>query len=146
MRRVARSRIVVLTCAPDELNRFWLDAYAPEAIDVEAQRYPPMDRIAHALGARTTIHAVPIPLDCTDGFNEAYYGRPEQLLDPAARLACSAWSFVPPAAVERFKARLRRDLDDGIWDARYGVLRTQPFFEGSLKLVVCDRKAIQITS
>ncbi len=146
MRRVARCRIVVLTCAPDELTRFWLDAYAPEVLAVEAQRYPSMDRIAHALGPRTTIHPVPIPLDCTDGFNEAYYGRPERLLDPAARLACSAWSFVPAAAVTRFEARLRRDLDDGTWDARYGGLRTQPCFDGSLKLVVCDRADTQTTS
>jgi hypothetical protein len=35
-----------------------------------------------------------IPLNCNDGFNEAYYGRPEKLLDTRARLACSAWSLI----------------------------------------------------
>ena len=79
---------------------------------------------------------MPIPLDCTDGFNEAYFGRPERLLDPAARLACSAWSVVPPEAVARFEFRLRDDLGSGAWDARHGALRTQPAFGGSLKLVV----------
>ncbi len=77
-----------------------------------------------------------MPLDCQDGFNEAYYGRPEAFLDEAARLACSSWSLVPPATVARFEAALSRDLADGIWDARYGHLRSQPFFDGPLRLIV----------
>jgi hypothetical protein len=83
--------------------------------------------------------APPIPLDCTDGFGEAYYGRPEQLLDSAARLSCSAWSFVDPSTTARFEFALRRDLDSGAWDAKFGRLRTQPEFEGSLKLIVGRR-------
>ena len=65
---------------------------------------------------------VPVPLDYTDGFNEAYYGRPEALLDPAARRSCSAWSFVSPAVHDRFTRDLSRDLSDGTWDDRYGYL------------------------
>ena len=63
---------------------------------------------------------VPVPLDYTDGFNEAYYGRPEALLDPAARRSCSAWSFVTAAVHDRFTRDLGRDLSDGTWDDRYG--------------------------
>src|SRR4029453_9293732 len=73
------------------------------------------------VGRGTQVTTVPIPLDCTDGFNDAYYGRPEMLLDPAARLACSAWSFVEPAAVARFEASLARALAAGTWDARHGT-------------------------
>ena len=76
-----------------------------------------------------------MPLDCTDGFNEAYYGRPEALLDPAARLSCSAWSFPGPEVHDRFTRELTRDLADGRWDRRYGHLRTQPALDGSLILV-----------
>ncbi len=36
MRRVTRGSIIILSCDPDELNRFWLDDYAPEVITVEA--------------------------------------------------------------------------------------------------------------
>lgn len=99
-------------------------------------RCPPVSVLADGLGGVTTVPRVPIPLDCTDGFNDAYYGRPEILLDPAARLACSAWSFVEPAAVARFRAHLARDLADGTWDARHGHLRRQECLEGSLVLVV----------
>ena len=138
MRRVTRGPVVILTCDPGELDRFWLDLYAPEAIAVEARRYPTIERMTKVLGPRTAVSSVPIPLDCIDGFNEAYYGRPEMLLEPAARLACSAWSFVDPAAVSRFEDRLRKDLDSGAWDRRLGHLRNQPEFEGSLRLVVAQ--------
>src|SRR5258706_10306229 len=32
MRRVTRGRIVIMTCDPEELDRFWLNEYTPEVI------------------------------------------------------------------------------------------------------------------
>ena len=136
LRRVTRGPIAILTADPALLRRFWLDEYCPEVLDAEARRYPTVERLTTALGAGTTVQPVPIPLDCVDGFNEAYYGRPEALLDPGARLSCSAWSFVEPDAVARFTSTLTRDLADGTWDTSHGHLRTQPTFDGSLILVV----------
>ncbi|GAA0585456.1 class I SAM-dependent methyltransferase [Streptomyces crystallinus] len=135
MRRVARGPVVVLTCDPALVRDFWLYAYAPEVLDAEARRYPAIADIADALGGRVSVRPVPIPLECRDGFNEAYYGRPEMLLDPGARQACSAWSFVDEAVRERFARELRRDLDSGAWDARFGALRGQAAYEGSLVVV-----------
>ncbi|MFH9354962.1 class I SAM-dependent methyltransferase [Kitasatospora sp. NPDC017646] len=135
MRRVARGPAVVLTCDPDLVRGFWLYEYAPEVLDTEARRYPAIADLTEALGGHTTVTLVPIPVDCTDGFNEAYYARPEMLLDPGARQACSAWSFVDERARERFAADLRGDLDSGAWDARFGALRQQPFYEGSLVVI-----------
>jgi hypothetical protein len=128
--------VLVLTCAPDELDRFWLNAYAPEVIAVEARRYPPIEKIAAMLGGHVEVITVPIPLTCTDGFSEAYFGRPECLLDTGARLANSAWSFVDASIGPRLEAELSRDLESGAWDAKYGHLRTFRELEGSLKLVV----------
>lgn len=136
LRRVTEGPVVIMTCEPSELSRFWLDAYCPEVIAVEAGRYPPVEKIVQALGERSEILSVPIPLDCTDGFNEAYYGRPEMLLEPQARLACSAWSFVDESVVRRFERELGSNISSGRWDELYGALRAQPFFEGSLKLIV----------
>lgn len=136
MRRVTRGPVVVLTCDPARVERFWLAEYAPEVLATEARRYPPLPVLLDALGSPTRVEAVPVPLDCSDGFNEAYYGRPEALLEPAARRSCSAWSFVDAAVTERFERTLRRDLDSGAWDARWGTLRSQPALDGSLVLVV----------
>jgi hypothetical protein len=141
VRRVTRGPIVLLTCDPELLRSYWLHEYSPEAICNEASRFQPIATLIAALGGTARVTSVPVPLDCTDGFNDAYYGRPELLLDPAARLACSSWSFVEPAAVARFEAHLKRDLADGTWDARYGHLRTQPFLEGALVLVVSSGAA-----
>jgi len=73
IRRVTRGPVVVLTCDPELLDRFWLRDYAPEVIATEARRYPSLAVLASGLGGRTTRRTGPVPLDCTDGFNEAYY-------------------------------------------------------------------------
>ncbi|MBV9811514.1 MAG: class I SAM-dependent methyltransferase [Acetobacteraceae bacterium] len=136
MRRVSRGPVAILTCDPDLVTNFWLNAYAPDVLATEARRYPALGAVAAALGGRVSVVAVPIPLHCKDGFNEAYYGRPERLLNPGARSACSAWSFVSREVADGAIADLRRDLDGGVWDRSYGHLRTQPFYEGSLRLIV----------
>lgn len=138
MRRVSRGPVAVLTCDPDLVRGFWLDRYAPEVLATEARRYPSLDELADGLGGTVRTEVVPVPCSCADGFNEAYYGRPELLLDRRARQACSAWSFVGPEVEARFDAALRRDLADGTWDAAWGHLRTQATYAGSLVLVVSE--------
>ncbi|MEV0611475.1 methyltransferase domain-containing protein [Polymorphospora rubra] len=135
IRRVTRGPIVILTCDPNLLDRFWLAEYAPDVISTERRRYPAMSQLAEGLAGTVTVDPVPVPLDCTDGFNEAYYGRPEELLVAGARAACSAWSFVDPTQADEYTATLKAAIDSGDWDARYGALRQQPTFEGSLVIV-----------
>jgi hypothetical protein len=79
---------------------------------------------------------VPIPIDCVDGFSEAYYARPEQFLDPAVRRSQSAWSFVNDENQQAFVRQLEADLRSGIWDEKFGSWRHKPYFEGSLRLIV----------
>jgi len=136
MRRVTRGPIAILVSDPDLIDRFWLNDYAPEALAEERRRFPPLTVIAEILGGRVEVQSVPIPAGCVDGFNEAYFGRPEGLLEPGARLACSSWSFVGPEVHSRFERTLWADLDSGVWDRRHGALRAQPEFDGSLRLIV----------
>ena len=138
LRRVTRGPVVILTCDPDRVEEFWLREYAPEVLAVEARRYPALDRLASGLGGRISRSTVLIPQGCTDGFTEAYYGRPEHLLDHEAQRACSAWSLVDPAVIDRLTRQLAGDLLDGTWDARHGELRTLPRYEGSLVLLVAE--------
>ena len=136
MRRVTRGPVLILSCDPELVQRFWLNDYAPGVLAAEAQRYPALDRMAAVLGGTREIVPVPIPLLCRDGFNEAYYGRPERLLDPGARLACSAWSFVSEETAAGYVEHLRRDLTSGAWDRKHGHLRTAPEYDGSLRLII----------
>ena len=136
VRRVTRGPIVLLTCDPAALHDWWLAEYSPEVIATEARRYPSIAVLTELLGEDVEVRTVPIPLDCLDGVNDAYYGRPEMLLVPEARQANSAWSFVDDTDVARFDRHLRADLDSGAWDKRFGHLRTQPTYAGALRLVV----------
>jgi SAM-dependent methyltransferase len=135
MRRVTKGPIVILTCAPDQVQKFWLNDYAPLVMATEARRYPAFDRMQRALG-HLEARPLAIPFACVDGFNEAYYGRPEMLLDPGAREANSAWSFVPADVSAGYVVTLEQALKSGAWDAKYGGLRTAPTLHGSLHLLV----------
>jgi len=136
MRRVTRGPVVIMTFDGDAMDRFWLNDYCPGLMDAERRRSPAISAIGAILGGSTEVSVVRIPRDCTDGFTEAYYARPEMFLDPAARGAQSVWGFVTAAEQEDAVARLRADLDSGAWQRRYGRWRDEPFFEGSLMLVV----------
>ena len=131
MRRVTRGPVVVLTFDGDALDRFWLADYVPELIEVERLRYPPPRDIGDALGPGATIGTVAVPRDCLDGFTEAYYARPEAFLEEATRRSQSAWGFVEDGVEERFVVDLRRDLESGAWDERYGSLRQPGAVRGS---------------
>jgi hypothetical protein len=136
LRRVTAGPVVVLTIDGESLSRSWIAEYSPEVVKVDRRRMPEVERIAAVLGGEVEVSSPPIPLDCTDGFAEAFYGRPERLLDPAVRAAQSGWGLLEPGEDEAFEARLRADLDSGAWDEHHGHLRTQPTYEGSLRLVV----------
>ncbi|EIV93085.1 class I SAM-dependent methyltransferase [Frankia sp. QA3] len=135
LRRVSRGPVVVLTFDGDALDLLWLAEYAPELIAAERRRFPGIDVLSELIGRHVEVEAVPVPIDCVDGFTEAFYARPEKFLDPTARRAQSAWSFVSDTDEDRSVDRLRQDLESGSWDERHGHLRTQNEFVGALRLL-----------
>ena len=138
VRRVTRGPVVLLSFDWRAADRFWLAEYSPEHVAVDASRFPTIEALVEMLGGHVRVEEVPVPLDCTDGVTEAYYGRPERMLDPAVRAAQSVWGFVEAAAVQRFTERLAADLACGEWDRRFGHLRRQPEFHGAMRLIVAD--------
>jgi SAM-dependent methyltransferase len=136
MRRVARKKIIVMTYDPDALGDFWNAEYFPEVIDVEKQRYPGIKALSAILGDKIEVQKIPVPLNCVDGFQEAFYGRPEAFLDQEVRKAMSAWGFIPEDQQEIMVKRLADELLSGVWDCKYGHLRSQAFFSGALRLVI----------
>jgi len=137
--RLTRGPIVILTFDGDALDRFWLADYAPELIEAERRRYPKMDDLCRLLGGSTSVEAIQVPIDCVDGFTEAFYARPEKFLEESVRRSQSAWTFVDESAHLRIVEKLRSDLSDGTWDKKYGHWKTKPYFEGSLRLIVRTR-------
>lgn len=135
MRRVARGPVVILSFDREALRGWWLNDYCSEVFDVESKRYPALDHLAEVLGGKVVVETVPIAIDCTDGFSEAYYARPEAFLDDRVLASQSAWGFVEPRVIERFQDQLRRDLESGSWDARYGDWRRRNEYEGAVRIL-----------
>ncbi|KXS13329.1 methylase [Gonapodya prolifera JEL478] len=140
VRRVTKGPVVMLTQDPDHMGEYWLADYAPELIARETKRMPPLSRISAGLGAGPVqVIRVRLPRDCTDGFMEAYWTRPEMWFDEGARRACSAWSFIDQAGQQDILEKLKADLDSGEWDRKHGHLREQESYESSLVLVVAGK-------
>lgn len=135
LRRVARGPVVVLTLDLAAQVAWQREHFAP-GLEIEHTRFPRPEAVAETLGGRTRIETIPTPADCTDGFQEAYWNRPEAFLDPAVRGAQSMWALVPEDVEARIVARLRADLDSGAWDRAHGHLRALDELAGCLRLVV----------
>jgi SAM-dependent methyltransferase len=136
MRRVTLGKVILMSCLPDKVCDYWLYQYAPSVLEIEAKRFPTKDEIEDGLNQKVNLIQVPIPLNCSDGFNEAYYGRPEYLLNKNARQSCSSWSFVDKNLSDEYVCNLKSDIESGKWDVKYGNLRKTNFYLGSLYLFV----------
>ena len=137
LRRVARGPVVVFTFELDALPS-WQRDFLQEGLALERPRFPAIDDVAAALGGRVVVERIPTPGDCADGFFEAFWRRPEALLDPAVRRSQSMWALLPPGVEQRIVDRLAAALDSGEWDEQHGYLRALDSFDGALRLVVSN--------
>jgi SAM-dependent methyltransferase len=137
LRRVSRGPVVVFTfeleCLPS-----WQLEYLREGVAKEKPRFPALEDVAGALGGHTRVQRIPTPGDCVDGFFEAFWRRPEALLDPAVRGAQSVWALLEADVEQRIVDRLATALECGEWDAEHGHLREQESLEGALRLVISE--------
>jgi len=137
LRRVARGPVVVFTFELDGLPD-WQQEFLHEGLLLERPRFPAIEQVAEMLGGRTRVERIPTPGDCTDGFFEAFWRRPEQLLDARVRAAQSMWALLDPDTELQMVERLSSALDSGAWDAQHGHLRRQDSFDGALRLVISE--------
>lgn len=132
MRRVTRGRIVLLTFDPSQ--RPWLTEYIPELAVLDETHMPAMGDYGRWLGP-VAVTPVPVPYDCSDGFLYAFWRRPRAYLDPFIRTGSSAFWAIGDAADEGLE-NLRRDLDTGEWERRYGDLLALDEYDAGYRLVV----------
>jgi SAM-dependent methyltransferase len=138
VRRVTRQRVVFITLDLDVTADVWLPRdYLPEIAEHDRRAFPTLDRLASLLPS-SKVETVPVPADCTDGFCIALWSRPEAHLDPRVRRASSIWHQLSEATIERGLTRLRRDLESGEWNRRYGHLREQDELDVGLRLVSAE--------
>lgn len=138
MKRVARSRAVLLTWVPDA-SPFWLtEEYFPEIMAHDRTIFPSTATLTALLErmigpARMT--PVPIPHDCIDGFLCAYWRRPECYLDAERRSAISSFARID---AEPGLAKLRADISSGRWVERHRPLLALDAMDLGYRLVCCE--------
>jgi SAM-dependent methyltransferase len=133
MRRVAHS-VVVFAGDTSDPRQFWLTRdYLPEFAELEVGR-PSLTVLAGAIDAR--VEPVLIPWDCTDGFFEAYWRRPEAYLDEDVRRGISVWAKVGPDAEQRTVRGLGDDLASGRWAERNRDLADRDEADLGLRLLI----------
>ena len=138
MRRVARKQIVVTWEPAVFARQFWLVRdYLPEALEHEGA----LATLAtvSALLEPATIEPLRVPASCTDGFFGAYWRRPHAYLDANVRAAISGLALLDARVVEAAMERLRVDLIDGTWLARYADLSDLDEADLGYRIVVAER-------
>ena len=137
MRRVARKVVLVVCGDASVINGLWLTAeYFPGMASGCARADIQPRAIAQRLGGRTEVRPLRVPVDCVDGFPEAFIARPEAYLDPAVRSNISTFRLLPQDQVAAGVDRLRHDLASGAWDARHGGVRRQTHIDVGLRIVI----------
>jgi SAM-dependent methyltransferase len=134
--RAARRRVVVFTHDPSAVG-FWLEEYFPELFAIDRRIFLPFAELERALG-RITVIDVPIPRDCRDGFQGAYWARPAAYLDAGVRSAISSFAKLGEAELAGGLARLRADLGSGEWMRRHGRVLARGELDLGYRLVVAE--------
>ncbi len=141
MRRVARSRVVILTWDPDVWESFWLiHEYFPSIRDINRPRELAIADIVSALG-ESQILSVPIPHDCIDGFQGAFWRRPKAYLDPQIRSGISTYAAMSPDHRDGGLSRLAADIQSGAWEDRHRTLLDLHELDLGYRLIVTERGA-----
>ena len=137
---MARDRVVILTYDASVSGRMWLMAdYLPEVAALDERIFPSPDALTGWLGGAVEVQTLPISRDTSDWMLGSFWAHPERVLDQRARANTSGFARMPDDVVQRVVSSLRRDLEDGSWDARHGELRTLDEHDVGLRLIVARR-------
>jgi len=121
LRRIA-GRQVVLTWDPSYAGAHWLiGEYLPQLAERNRGRFPTIERIVDLLGGDVLVEEMNVPHDCVDGFQGAFWRRPEAYLDPVTRAGISDFALLADRELEALD-RLAADLESGAWHRRHAAL------------------------
>lgn len=136
MLRVARKRVVIVTIDPRVSGQMWLMSdYLQEVATLDSQLFPLPETICEWLGPTAKIETIPIKKDSSDWMLLSFWAHPERVFDPVARAATSGFARQSDDVINRVVSEVKRDLENGSWDKRYGYLRTLSEFDAGLRLI-----------
>jgi ubiquinone/menaquinone biosynthesis C-methylase UbiE len=132
-RIVGNGQIVLFTYNPAMISSFWLTEYFPSLInDVESTFLPISqlaDEIQKVVEHRVNVIPFPLPHDLSDSFAAVGWARPELYLNNEIRNGISSFAKIDADELDNGLSDLRKDLEKGIWDQKYGHLRQQKHYD-----------------
>jgi hypothetical protein len=131
---------VIFLFEPAMIDKFWaLDGgYWPEAFQLPSERDAiGVEGVSSVLDV-SRVEPISIPIDCTDGFGAAVWGRPEAYLEPQVQQGMSWLAQLTPEVLARGSARLAADLQSGEWDRRHGHLRRLDQLDVGYRLITAS--------
>lgn len=135
LRRVSGRQVLVVYDPSHPAVLWFHQDYLPELDAFERSRHPALERVAELSRAHTVL-PLPIPHNFLDGFQHAFWRRPEAFCDPEVRTASSMFAVLGPEAVEPAVARLAADLRSGAWAERHRRLLTLEEVDYGYRLLI----------
>src|SRR5438552_336515 len=121
MQRVVRNKVVIFTWDKSRISESWMWwDYFPSGKELVLKRSVPIETYAKALEGPVEIIPVPIPAECADGFDGAYWRRPADVLEPTVWQNMSTLRLIPDEERTKGLERLALELGNGAWNQKYG--------------------------
>jgi SAM-dependent methyltransferase len=138
-RVVGNGQIILFTYDPAMISSFWLTKYFPSFVkDVESTFLPIpqlMQEIQTVVGRRANTISFPLPHDLSDSFAAVGWARPELYLDSKIRNGISSFTKIDADELKNGLSCLQEDLEEGVWDQKYGHLRQKKQYDVGYRFV-----------
>jgi hypothetical protein len=129
--------VVLLTVDSVAAESYWLIRdYFPSGRDL----FAPLSELLALLPDDAEVWPVPIPADCRDGFVQAFWKRPHDLLDPTVRSSMAIFERLDEEELEAGLRQLASDLRDGGWQQRNADLMRESEVDLGHRLVRWRRR------
>jgi ubiquinone/menaquinone biosynthesis C-methylase UbiE len=121
----------------------WLVDYFGDIIRQSYQFYKPIDEIVELLrkASGQNVEMLPffVPHDITDGFFASAWRTPQLYLNPTFRAGISPFTKVSKDILQPILQRLENDLNNGVWERKYGHLLKRYDYEGGYRILIARK-------
>lgn len=139
-RIVATGKIVIFAFEQGKIPDFWLADYFPDFISDTLATFPSTKKIAQTLTQITkkevAIMPFLLPGDLQDLFAAAGWRQPTIYLNSNVRSGISTFNKMPEENLKAGISRLATELDNGVWQQKYGYLLLQDYYDAGYRILV----------
>jgi len=138
-------RIVLLIADPRLCkNDCWLVDYFGVIIKQSYSFYKPINDVVEQLmsvsGQNVEILPFMVPYDITDGFFASAWRNPQLYLNPSFRAGISPLAKASSDILLPILQRLENDLNNGLWEEKYGHLLDEFDYEGGYRILIVHKQ------